>query len=143
MTPGTVARQAPLSMEFSRQEREWVAISSSRGSPQPGDSNPHLLCLRHWQVASVLLSHLGSPLLSRFPLKPTLSLSPFLPASQRLLFAVPPAPASFFISLLEKPFPPIFVHLTLTHLLNLTCIPLFLIFPDSSLGPLIPLPDKM
>ena len=32
MTPWTVAHQAPLSMIFSRQELEWVAISSSRGS---------------------------------------------------------------------------------------------------------------
>ena len=31
-TPRTVAYQAPLSMEFSRQELEWVAISFSRGS---------------------------------------------------------------------------------------------------------------
>ena len=31
-TPWTVARQAPLSMEFSRQEDEWVAMPSSRGS---------------------------------------------------------------------------------------------------------------
>ena len=29
MTPGTVAYQAPLSIEFSRQEHEWVAISFS------------------------------------------------------------------------------------------------------------------
>ena len=34
----TVARQAPLSMGFSRQELlEWVAVSSSRGSPEPRD----------------------------------------------------------------------------------------------------------
>ena len=36
--PRTVARQAPLSMEFSRQEiLEWVAISFSRESSWPGD----------------------------------------------------------------------------------------------------------
>ena len=36
--PWTVARQAPLSMEFSRQEiLEWVAISFSRESSWPGD----------------------------------------------------------------------------------------------------------
>ena len=37
MTPWTVACQAPLSMEFSRQELEWAAISSFRGSSQPRD----------------------------------------------------------------------------------------------------------
>ena len=37
-TPWTVACQAPLSMEFSRQEiLEWVAIFFSRGSSQPRD----------------------------------------------------------------------------------------------------------
>ena len=35
---GTVARQAPLSVGFSRQEYlEWVAISFSRESSQPRD----------------------------------------------------------------------------------------------------------
>ena len=33
----TVARQAPLSMGFSRQGHEWVAVPSSRGSSQPRD----------------------------------------------------------------------------------------------------------
>ena len=37
---------------------EWVAMVSSRGSSPPQGSNPHLL---HWQVHSLLLSHLGSP----------------------------------------------------------------------------------
>ena len=38
VTPWTVARQAPLSMEFSRPRiLEWVVISSSRGSFQPRD----------------------------------------------------------------------------------------------------------
>ena len=31
VTPGAIAHQAPLSMIFSRQEVEWVAISSSKG----------------------------------------------------------------------------------------------------------------
>ena len=36
VTPWTVARQALLSTEFSKQEYwEWVAISSSRGSSWP------------------------------------------------------------------------------------------------------------
>ena len=38
-TPWTVASQAPLSMEFSRQEwiLEWIAIFFSRGSSRPRD----------------------------------------------------------------------------------------------------------
>ena len=49
-TPGNVAHQAPLPMGFSRQE-SWSGLSF----PPPGDlptqgSNPHLLCLLHWQV---------------------------------------------------------------------------------------------
>ena len=34
--PWTIACQAPLSMEFPRQEDEWVAIFSSRGYFDPG-----------------------------------------------------------------------------------------------------------
>ena len=38
VTPWTVAHQAPLSMEFSRQKLlEWVAIPFSRGSSWPSD----------------------------------------------------------------------------------------------------------
>ena len=37
VTPWTAARQASLSMGFSRQEDEWVAISFSRRSSQPRD----------------------------------------------------------------------------------------------------------
>ena len=60
MTPTTVAHQAPLSMEFSRQEY-WSGLPC----PTPGDlpilgSNPHLLHLLHWQVDCLPL-HLGSP----------------------------------------------------------------------------------
>ena len=40
---------------------EQVVISYSRGSSQPRDGNPHLLCLLHWQADSLPLSHLGSP----------------------------------------------------------------------------------
>ena len=39
---------------------EWVAISSSRGIFLARGSNPHLLHLLHWQVYSLLLSHLGN-----------------------------------------------------------------------------------
>ena len=38
VSPWTVARQASLSMEFSRQKYwEWIAISFSRGTSQPRD----------------------------------------------------------------------------------------------------------
>ena len=37
VTTWAVACQAPLSMEFSRQEQQWVAIPFSRGSSQPRD----------------------------------------------------------------------------------------------------------
>ena len=55
VTLWTVARQAPLSMGFSRQEC-WSALPC----PPPGDllaqgSSPHLLCLLHWQVGSLPL----------------------------------------------------------------------------------------
>ena len=54
----TVARQAPLSVGFPRQEY-W----SGPPFPSPGDLSdpgvePHLL---HWQVGSLPLSHQGSP----------------------------------------------------------------------------------
>ena len=65
----TVARQAPLSMEFSRQEY-WSGLPH----PPPGDrpdsgSEPESLCLQHWQVFSL-------PLVP--PEKPTLSYRPFV-----------------------------------------------------------------
>ena len=61
-TPWTVARQAPLSMRFSRQEY-WSGLSH----PPPGDlSNPgiepmSLVCLLHWQVGSLPLAPCGLP----------------------------------------------------------------------------------
>ena len=56
----TVALQAPLSMEFSRQEY-WS------GSPIHGvfltqELNPCLLCLLHWQVSSLPLALPGKPM---------------------------------------------------------------------------------
>ena len=61
-TPQTVGHEAPLCMEFSRQEY-W------NGLPCPPlqeifltqQSNPHLLHLPHWKVESLPLSCLGSP----------------------------------------------------------------------------------
>ena len=54
----TVARQAPLSMEFFRQEY-WSGLPyfSSRGSSWPR----YRTCFLHWQEDSLPLSHLGSP----------------------------------------------------------------------------------
>ena len=49
-----VARQAPLSMGFSRQER-WHGIFPTQGV------NLNLLCLLHWQAGSLHQCHLGSP----------------------------------------------------------------------------------
>ena len=61
LTSWTVAHQAPLSMEFSRQGY-WRGLPF----PPPWDlsnqgSNSRLLCLLHWQVNSLPRSHLGSP----------------------------------------------------------------------------------
>ena len=57
VNPWTVARQAPLSMGFSRQ-KYWSALPfpPPRDLPTQG-LNPHLL---HWQVDSLPPSHLGS-----------------------------------------------------------------------------------
>ena len=60
-TPWTVARQAPLSMGFSRQEY-WSGLPC----PPPGDLpnpgiNPCLLRLLHWQAGSLPLVSPGKP----------------------------------------------------------------------------------
>ena len=59
MAPWTMAHQAPLPMEFSKQ-KYWSGLPF----PSPGDfPNPGLipcfLCLLRWQVDSLLLSYLG------------------------------------------------------------------------------------
>ena len=56
-----VARQAPLSMGFPRQEY-WSGLPfpSPRDRPNPGIKIVSLQLL-HWQVDSLPLSHLGSP----------------------------------------------------------------------------------
>jgi len=61
VTPWTVACQAPLSMELSRQEY-W----SGMPFPSLGDlPNPEIelmsLCLPYWQADSLLLAPLGKP----------------------------------------------------------------------------------
>ena len=60
VTPWTVARQAPLSMGFSRQEH-WSGLPC----PPPGDlpkpgTEPTSLSLLHWQSGSLPLAPLGS-----------------------------------------------------------------------------------
>ena len=48
--PWTVACQAPLPMEFSRQEY-WSGVSfPTQGIFLSQGSNPHVLCLLHWQT---------------------------------------------------------------------------------------------
>ena len=66
-TPWTVACQAPLSMEFSRQEY-WSGLPfpSSGDLPDPG-IKPTSLCLLHQQVGSVPLDHLKIRNLSTTP----------------------------------------------------------------------------
>ena len=55
VTPWTVACQAPLSMEFSRQEY-WSRLHFLLQEIAP---NQHLLHLLHWQIDSLSLSHLS------------------------------------------------------------------------------------
>ena len=61
VTPWTVACQAPLSMEFSRQEYWNELPFLLQGSFLTQGLNPCLLCLLHWQADSLSLCHLGSP----------------------------------------------------------------------------------
>ena len=61
--PWTVAHQTALSMRFFQARiLGWVAMFSSRGSSRPEDWTC-LLHLLHWQVYSLPLSHLESPVL--------------------------------------------------------------------------------
>ena len=56
MAPQTVACQAPLSMEFSRQEWSKLLFPTPRDLPDPG-MEPHLLYLLHRQAGSLPLVH--------------------------------------------------------------------------------------
>ena len=58
--PWTAARQAALSVGFSRQEHEWAAMPSSRGSSWLKDQT-RVSCIGRWIL--YLLSHQGSPLM--------------------------------------------------------------------------------
>ena len=56
----TIAHQAPMPMKFSDQ-KYWSGLPerSSRGIFPTQGSNPHLLCLLHWQVGSLSLAQPG------------------------------------------------------------------------------------
>ena len=57
---------SPVQGIFQARILEWVAISSSRGFSQSRDwRSRDLLCLLHWQMGSLPLSHLGSPPLEK------------------------------------------------------------------------------
>ena len=60
-TPRTVARQAPLSLGFSRQEH-WRGLwcSPPEDLPDPGIAPP-VFYVSFWQAGSLPLHHLGSP----------------------------------------------------------------------------------
>ena len=64
-TPWTVAHQAPLSMEFSRQEY-WSCHFHLQGIFLTQRSNRGLLCLLHWKVDSLPLSHLSNLSIATF-----------------------------------------------------------------------------
>ena len=59
----TEVHQAPLSRGFSRQEYWRGCHALLRALLLTHGSNPHLLCLLHWQVSSLPLGPLGKPLL--------------------------------------------------------------------------------
>ena len=66
-TTWTAARQAPLSMGFSRQEyQRGVAIPSSRDLPDPGIEPMFLTSNLRWQAGSLSLVPSGKPKTSEF-----------------------------------------------------------------------------
>ena len=65
--PGTIAHLAPLSTGFPRQELEWLAISSSRGSSEPRNRTP--ISTSPALQDSLPLNHQGSPLVNVTDLK--------------------------------------------------------------------------
>ena len=61
MTPCTIARQAPLSMGFSRQEY-WSGLPyPPLGDIPDSGIEPMSLCLLHWQTGSLPLVPSGKP----------------------------------------------------------------------------------
>ena len=65
----TVAHQAPLSMEFSRQIH-WSGLPfpTPRDLPNSGIENSSPLHLLHWQADSLSLGDLGSPNIQKYRL---------------------------------------------------------------------------
>ena len=60
-TPWTVARQAPLSMGFSRKNTGVGCHALLQGIFLTQGSNPCLSCLLHWQGGSLPLAPPGKP----------------------------------------------------------------------------------
>ena len=59
-TPWTIALQAPLSMELSRQ-KYWSRLPFPTAGDLPDSGiEPTFFCLLHWQADSSTLWHLGS-----------------------------------------------------------------------------------
>ena len=63
------AHQVPLSIEFSRQEYGVGCHVFLQGLFQTQEPNWNLLHFWHWQVHSLQLHHLGSPVISIYWLK--------------------------------------------------------------------------
>ena len=61
VTPWTVAHEAPLSVEFSRQEQWSRWLCPPPGAPPDPRIKPCFLCLLDWQVCSLPLSPPGKP----------------------------------------------------------------------------------
>ena len=66
-TPQTVAHQAPLSMGFPSKNTGVGYHFLLQGIFLTQGSNTQLLCLLHEQADSLLLSHLGSPIITWAP----------------------------------------------------------------------------
>ena len=98
VTPWTVAHEAPLSMEFSRQEY-WSGLSSSRGFSRSRDQT-HISCVfwTGWQIL-YQLRHLGSAVMGILLSKVTAGLNNTYPGPrpQEVLSIL--KPAFFFFSL--------------------------------------------
>ena len=60
VTPGTVAHQAPLSMEFSKQEY-WSGLPFPAPGDLPVDPGVEPVSLLHWQMDSFPLAPPGKP----------------------------------------------------------------------------------
>ena len=61
-TPWTVALQAPCPWDFPGKNTGVSCHVLLQGIFQTQGLNPHLLCFLHWQVDSLPLTHLGSPI---------------------------------------------------------------------------------